>query len=85
LQETRCLLAPFPAETQFEDAEKLMNWLLSKQLRHTTPRTIQQSSPLRQRERRDSALEVLVEHHWVRIVTRDNQTVIEVNPNVFLS
>lgn len=84
LEEARRLLAPFPAETQFEDAEKLMNWLLSKRLRQTTPRAIQQSSPLRQRERRDSALSVLIEHHWVRLVNRDNQTMIEVNPNVFL-
>ena len=61
-----------------------MNWLLSKQLQLTTPRTIQQSSPLRNRERRDNALEVLIEHHWVRMVNRDNQTMIEVNPNVYL-
>ena len=84
LAETRQLLAPFSVESQFEDAEKLMNWLLSKQLRHTTPRKIQQSSPLRNRERRDNALEVLIEHHWVRLVSRDNQTFIEVNPGVYL-
>ena len=84
LAETRQLLAPFQAESQFEDAEKLMNWLLSNQLRHTTPRKIQQSSPLRNRERRDNALEVLIEHHWVRLVSRDNQTFIEVNPGVYL-
>jgi len=84
LEETRRLLAPFPAETQYEDAEKLMNWLLSKKLRETTPRAIQQSSPVRQRERRDNALSVLVEHDWVRLINRDNQAMIEVNPNVFL-
>lgn len=84
LEETRRLLAPFPAETQFEDAEKLMNWLLSKKLRQTTPRAIQQASPIRQRERRDNALSILVEHYWVRFINRDNQTLIEVNPNVFL-
>lgn len=84
LEETRHLLAPFAAEPQFADAEKLMNWLLSKQLRFTTPRTIQQSSPLRSRERRDNALEILIEHHWIRMANYDNQTVIEVNPNVFL-
>ncbi len=61
-----------------------MNWLLSKKLRETTPRAIQQSSPIRQRERRDNALSVLVKHHWVRLINRDKQTMIEVNPNVFL-
>ena len=85
LQETRRLLAPFPAETQYADAEKLMNWLLLKKLRETTPRAIQQSSPIRQRVRRDNAISVLVEHHWVRLIHRDNQTMIEVNPNVDLT
>jgi len=85
LQETRRLLAPFPAETQYADAEKLMNWLLLKKLRETTPRAIQQSSPIRQRVRRDNAISVLVEHHWVRLIHRNNQTMIEVNPNVDLT
>jgi len=30
LEETRRLLAPFPQETNYEDAEKLMKWILSK-------------------------------------------------------
>ena len=49
-----------------------MNWLLLKKLRETTPRAIQQSSPIRHRERRDNALSVLVEHHWVRLTNREN-------------
>ncbi len=84
LEETRRLLAPLPAETQLADAEKLMKWLLSKNLRQTTPRAIQQSSPIRQRERRDNALSVLIEHHWVRLTYHGKQAMIEVNPKVFL-
>lgn len=84
LEETRRLLAPFPQETSYEDAEKLMRWILSKRLRETTPRILQQSGPLRQRSRRDNALSVLIEHQWVRLVNRNNQTLIEVNPNIFI-
>jgi len=84
LEETRRLLAPFPQETNYEDAEKLMRWILTKRLRETTPRMIQQSGPLRQRGRRDNALAVLIEHNWVRFTTRNNQAIIEVNPNVFM-
>jgi hypothetical protein len=84
LEETRRLLAPFPQESNYEDAEKLMKWILSKRLRETTPRIIQQSGPLRQRARRDNALSVLVEHNWIRLGNRNNQAIIEVNPNVFM-
>ena len=84
LQEARRLLAPSPENIIHQDAKKLMKWMLTKGLQRTTPRFIQQSSPLRQRNRRDDALEVLIEHHWVRIVNQGNQTLIEVNPNVFL-
>lgn len=76
------LLAPFPIDTGYADAEKLMRWLLSKQLLETTPRALQQLGPLRQRNRRDNALSVLVEHNWIRLENRNNQAIIEVNPNV---
>ena len=59
-----------------------MRWLLSKQLHETTPRAIQQLGPIRQRARRDNALSVLVEHNWIRLMNRNNQAVIEVNPSV---
>ena len=61
-----------------------MKWILSKRLRETTPRIIQQYGPLRQRARRDNALSVLVEHNWIRLGNRNNQAIIEVNPNVFM-
>lgn len=84
LEETRRLLAPFPNDTGYTDAEKLMRWLLSKQFRETTPRAIQQLGPIRQRIRRDNALAVLIEHHWVRLSHKNNQTLIEMNPNIYI-
>ena len=46
----------------------------------TTPRFIQQSSPLRSKDLRDLALDSLAESHWIRMVKKENQTIIEVNP-----
>lgn len=82
LEETRRLLAPFADESPYSDAEKLMRWLKSKELQQTTPRAIQQSSPIRQKIQRDNALSVLIEHQWVRLINRGNQTIVEINPNV---
>lgn len=45
-------------------------------------RAIQQLGPIRQRVGRDNALSVLVEHNWIRLANRNNQTMIEVNPNI---
>ena len=55
LQEARRLLAPPPANIIHHDAQRLMNWILSKGLQETTPRIIQQSSPLRNKTQRNNA------------------------------
>ena len=80
LQEARRLLAPSPENIIHQDAQKLMRWILSKGLQLTTPRFIQQSSPLRYKTQRNTALEILAENHWIRMDKKGNQTMIEVNP-----
>ena len=84
LQETRRLLAPPPISTQHEDAKKLIKWILSKGLQQTTPRAIQQSSPLRVKEQRNNALAILLEHHWIQKTTENKQTIIKVNPKAYV-
>lgn len=81
LEEARRILAPSPENLVHQDAKKLMTWLLSKNLQQTTPRVIQQSSPVRDKTQRDTALEILAENHWIRMNKKDNQTMIEVNPH----
>jgi hypothetical protein len=84
LQEARRLLAPPPISTQHEDAQKLIKWILLKGLQETTPRSIQQSSPLRIKEQRNNAIAILIEHHWIRKTIKNKQTIIEVNPKASL-
>ena len=49
-----------------------MKWILSKGLQQSTPRFIQQSSPLRYKAQRNTALDILIENHWVRMDKKDN-------------
>lgn len=80
LQEARRILAPPPESIIQQDAKKLMKWMLTRGLQQTTPRFIQQSGPLRYKTQRNTALEILAENHWIRMDKKDNQTMIEVNP-----
>lgn len=82
LEEARRILAPSPKNSVHQDAKKLMKWILSKGLQQTTPRFIQQSSPLRYKTQRNTALEILAENQWIRMDKQDNQTIIKVNPHV---
>ena len=61
----------------------MLEWLTEKNLVETTPRYLQQFSPLRDKARRDQALDLLTEHHMIRIESRENKTLIEVNPVLF--
>ena len=80
LQEARRLLAPVPATLIHQDAKKLMSWLLSRGVQQITPRAILQSSTLRDKSRRDPALNLLMEHHWIRIKNEQGKTLVAVNP-----
>ncbi|MBX9706083.1 MAG: DUF3987 domain-containing protein [Gammaproteobacteria bacterium] len=81
LEEARRILAPSSEHFVHQNAKKLMKWILSKGLQQTTPRLIQQSSPLRYKTQRDRALELLAENHWIRMDKQENQTLIKVNPH----
>lgn len=83
MQEARRLLTTASTTNMLTDAIKLMNWLLDKGLRKTTTREIQRLSPLRDREQRDSAIGILIEHHVVRFSKEGSKTLLELNPHCF--
>lgn len=85
LQEAKRLLVPTFTNTRHQDAKRLMKWLLSKGFQKTTPRTIQQSSPVRDKDQRNHALNMLIEHHWIRIQKEGGKTVITINPQAMAS
>ncbi len=81
LQEARRLLeTPSSTQPNFDDARKLLEWLLVRRPLSTTPREILQLSSWRNKSQRDNALKILVEHHQIRLVKTGNKSVIELNP-----
>ncbi|HHF7373784.1 YfjI family protein [Legionella pneumophila serogroup 1] len=83
LQEARRIMPTETVSLQFSDALKLMDWFIEKNISSTTLRTIQQLSPLRDKIKRDQAVELLVEHNQIRIVKSGSKTMVEVNPRAF--
>ena len=80
LQETHRLLSEKTVSTPFGDAQKLMNWLISKKSSLTSTRDLQRLSNLRDKARLDDAIEILIEHQVLRQITEDKKTYLEVNP-----
>ncbi len=83
LKETKRLLSADTAQTAFQDAQKLLDWLLSRGLSETTTREIQRLSPLRDKPRMKKAMDILIEHNLLREAKRDNKTHMEINPHCF--
>ena len=80
LQETHRLLSEKTVSTPFGDAQKLMNWLISKKSSLTSTRDLQRLSNLRDKARLDDAIEILIEHKVLRQISEDKKTYLEVNP-----
>ena len=83
LQETRRLLTMESTSAPTLDAQKLMNWLIEKDMTFTTTREIQRLSTLRDKPRLNDALTVLVEHNRIKITKSGNKTMVELNPHCF--
>jgi hypothetical protein len=83
LQEARRLLTTTSTTNMLTDATKLMNWMLDKGLRKTSAREIQRLSPLRDREQRDNAIGILMEHHMLRFSKEGSKTLLELNPHCY--
>jgi len=83
LSETRRIFYAKPKSTKHADAIKLIDWIIEKSFTSTTPRYLQQYGPLRERQGRNQAIEMLIEHHYLSETNTDGKTVILVNPAVF--
>jgi hypothetical protein len=83
LQETRRLLTMESTSAPTLDAQKLMNWLIEKDMPLTSTREIQRLSTLRDKPRLNDALTVLVEYNRIKVTKTGNKTMVEVNPHCF--
>lgn len=80
LQETRRLLTPVSISGATADATKLIQWLTGKGYERISLRDIQRLSPLREKQSRDDAIALLIEHQMARLSKHDGVSVLEINP-----
>lgn len=83
LLETRGVLNLYEVDNQQNDAIKLIRWIKAKQLKQFTPRFLQQYSPIRNKAKRDNAIELLASKHYLQEVILDGVTTLVINPNLF--
>ena len=81
MQETRRLLNIEAMSTSDSDAQKLITWLMDRNLDVTSTREIQRLSNIRERVRLNNALEILVEHHYIRLTKDGNKILVHLNPH----
>jgi len=83
LSETRRIFYARPKSNQHTDAVNLLKWIVEKSITTTTPRFLQQYSPLRDKQKRDRAIQMLIAHHYM-LETKDNEkTILLINPLAF--
>lgn len=80
LIETKRILEPANEFNVTQDAVKLINWIKNRNLKDTSPRYLQQYSPIREKSKRDKAISLLIDHHFIKESTFNNKTTLLINP-----
>ena len=83
LLETRNILGEAPKTSQHSDAIKLLQWITEKRLQNSSFRNLQQFSPLREKNRLNKAIEILIETHHLKEYEQDERSLFLVNPVLF--
>jgi len=83
MKETRRLFDAGNQTNELSDAKTLFEWLKDKGVRKTTARDILRLSPLRDIERRDNAIAILIEHQIAQLTREGNKMTLELNPFCF--
>lgn len=82
LLESRRILGIQDQSIQQQDALKLLNWITEKALQETTQRELQQYGPVRDKKKRNNAIKLLEENHYLKEIKLDGKTILLVNPNI---
>jgi len=83
LSETKRIFCSEPQSTEERDAIKMLAWIKEKMLQTTTPRYLQQYSPIREKQRRNKAIQILEGHHYVQESCIEGKTILLINPKIF--
>lgn len=84
LFETRRILSPYPQSQDQQDASRLLQWMIEKRLTETTPQYLQQYSPIRDKKRRDQAIDTLIENHYLRRSKQIRKITLLINPKILM-
>ncbi len=82
LHETKMILGNQPKTPEQEDCVQLLQWIIDKELSETTPRHLQQFSPIRDKMRRDLAIKSLSELNYLRAEKLQGKTTLIINPHL---
>jgi len=82
LWETKHLLNIKSNPNQQQDAILLIQWLKNKGLTQTTGRYLQQFSPIRDKRKRDNAIQHLIATNHLKEVTTNGSSILLVNPAI---
>lgn len=82
LFETKIILGSQLQTPTQEDSTKLLQWIIDKGLSKTTPRYLQQFSPIRDKSRRDRAIQMLAELHYLKTEKCGGKTMLTINPHL---
>lgn len=80
LNETKMILGKQPQNPIQDDSSRLLGWIIDKGLSETTPRYLQQFSPIRDKAKRDLAIKNLSELNYLRTGKIQGKTIIIINP-----
>lgn len=82
LSETKRIFNASHNSDLHNDAIRLLNWIREKKIITTTPRYIQQYSPIRDKRLRNNALDLLNEHGYLQETNLNGKTSILINPKI---
>ena len=83
LLETRRLLAMTEPSKDYQNATRLLALIKARSLQETTPRYLQQYSPVRNKQERNHAIQILIENYYLKESRVKGKSVLHVNPLLF--
>ena len=80
LLETKRIFEPAHHQEENKEAQKMLQWIKSKNLTETTSRYLQQYGGFRDKSKRDKAINTLIEHHYLVEKRDKGKVLLLVNP-----
>ena len=82
LNETKRILGCSEDTQSTSDAERLLDWFVSKNKSTITQRDTQRLGPLRNKQQLEEAIYLLEEHNYLKTTPEGKKITIELNPNI---